>query len=549
MEEKLRLRVELEVKITGERPAGHPDDEHRDERRNGKDAEYHDRADPRQGTRRSDLGWVWRSIGGLLTMAGREADRVGGSLRAPSAYGCCPTDALLWTMVQPFTGRRVGAVPRRRRHPSTIPMCAKIEWPILRRTGPDATPAPSGTATAGRMTTVESDEGVSTDGLGHALRRMRDPVLLLLLPLGFAALDLAYGHGSVDVGFDFRGTLWEPARALLDGAPMYPEPTRAAVDIGNPAVYPPFAILLTAPLAFLSASAASWVWFAALAAAVLASMWIVGVRDWRCLVLALTSPVVLQGLYWGNLTLALLIPLALAWRYRERTTIVGVRGRVGCRCKADRLAARGLAARDEALPGSSWAAASAVVLVVGSWAVVGFDGMLDYPALLRETQDVYATRSDSIAGVLGGLGASVTLAVACCWLAGFGARRARVWVAPREGRRSEGVCVARRGRDRGVADRVAELRRVAVRADSSHVAPARSRVVLRLCRLARRPASQARGRRCAGPPAERPPMVWDLSHATPAAGKALGIVAIVLVVTAALVVGRRAPFRSTGRVD
>ena len=50
-------------------------------------------------------------------------------------------------------------------------------------------------------------------------------------------------------------------------------------------------------------------------------------------------------------------------------------------------------------------------------------------------------------------------------------------------------------------------------------------------------------------PSGVPAMVWDLSHATPAAGKALGIVAIVLVVTAALVVGRRAPFRSTGRVD
>ena len=193
-------------------------------------------------------------------MARPVADRVVVA-RAPSAYGCCPTDALLWTMVQPFTGRRVGAVARRRLHPSTIPMCAKMSGRSCGEPEPDATPAPSGTATAGRMTTVESDEGVSTDGLGHALRRMRDPVLLLLLPLGFAALDLAYGHGSVDVGFDFRGTLWEPARALLDGVPMYPEPTRAAVEIGNPAVYPPFAILLTAPLALLSAAAASWVWF------------------------------------------------------------------------------------------------------------------------------------------------------------------------------------------------------------------------------------------------------------------------------------------------
>ena len=65
-------------------------------------------------------------------------------------------------------------------------------------------------------------------------------------------------------------------------------------------------------------------WFVVLAAGVLASMWIVGVRDWRCLVLALTSPVVLQGLYWGNLTIALLLPLALAWRYRERATIAGL---------------------------------------------------------------------------------------------------------------------------------------------------------------------------------------------------------------------------------
>ena len=267
---------------------------------------------------------------------------------------------------------------------------------------------PSDTATAGGMTTVESNEPVSTDGLGHVLRRLRDPVLLLLVPLGFAALDLAYGHGSVNAGFDFRGTLWEPAQALFDGVSPYPEPTRAAVEIGNPAVYPPFAILLTAPLALLSASAASWAWFVALAGAVLASMWIVGVRDWRCLVLALTSPVVLQGLYWGNLSLALLLPLALAWRYRERATIAGVA--VGSAVAA-KLIAWPLVVwllLTKRYRAAAWASGSAVVLVVGSWAVVGFDGMLDYPALLRETQDVYATRSDSIAGVAGGLGASVT---------------------------------------------------------------------------------------------------------------------------------------------
>ena len=244
----------------------------------------------------------------------------------------------------------------------------KDEWTTLRRTGPDATPARSGAAAAGEMTTVESDDGVSTEGLGHALRRVRDPVLLLLVPLGFAALDLAYGHGSVDAGFDFRGTLWEPARALFDGVSMYPEPTRAAVEMGNPAVYPPFAILLTAPLAFLSAAAASWVWFVVLAAGVLASMWIVGVRDWRCLVLALTSPVVLQGLYWGNLTIALLLPLALAWRYRERATIAGlaVGSAVAAKLIAWPLVVWLLVTKRYRAAAS--ASASAVVLVAGSWA-------------------------------------------------------------------------------------------------------------------------------------------------------------------------------------
>jgi hypothetical protein len=388
------------------------------------------------------------------------------------------------------------------------------------------------------MTTVESDEGVSTDGLGHALRRVRGPVLLLLVPLAFAALDLAYGHGSVDVGFDFRGTLWEPARALLDGAPMYPEPARAAVEIGNPAVYPPFAILLTAPLALLSASAASWVWFAALAAAVLASMWIVGVRDWRCLVLALTSPVVLQGLYWGNLTLALLLPLALAWRYRERAPIAGVA--VGAAVAA-KLIAWPLVVWllvTKRYRAALWAATSAFVLVVGSWAVVGFDGIRDYPALLRETQDVYATRSDSIAGVLGGLGGSVTLAVACCWLAGLALVALAVWVARREDgdRKAFALLVAATIVASPIAwPNYAALLLVPIAVTWPRLAPAWFfGYAIWLAGLLPKPEAGDAPPRPQGVPA----MVWDLSHATPAAGKALGIVATVLVVTAALVVGR-----------
>ena len=274
-------------------------------------------------------------------------------------------------------------------------------------------------------------------------------------------------------------------------------------------------------------------------------MWIVGVRDWRCLVLALTSPVVLQGLYWGNLTLALLLPLALAWRYRERTTIVGVA--VGSAVAA-KLIAWPLVVWllvTKRYRAASWAAASAVVLVVGSWAVVGFDGMLDYPALLRETQDVYATRSDSIAGVLGGLGASVTLAVACCWLAGLALVALAVWVAPREDgdRKAFALLVAAAIVASPIAwPNYAALLFVPIAVTWPRLAPAWFfGYAVWLAGLLPKPeAGDAPPR-----PPDVPAMVWDLSHATPAAGKALGIVVVVLAVTAVLVVGRRSPSRST----
>jgi hypothetical protein len=315
-------------------------------------------------------------------------------------------------------------------------------------------------------------------------------------------------------------------------------------------VYPPFAVLLTAPLALLSASAAAWAWFVALAAAVLASMWIVGVRDWRCLVLALTSPVVLQGLYWGNLSLALLLPLALAWRYRERATIAGVA--VGSAVAA-KLIAWPLVVWllvTKRYRAACWAAGSAVVLVVGSWAVVGFDGMRDYPALLRETQDVYATRSDSIAGVVGGLGASVTVAVACCWVVGLALVALAVWVARREGgdRKAFALLVGAAIVASPIAwPNYAALLFVPIAVTWPRLAPAwffGYAVWLAGLLLPKPEAGDAPPR-----PQDVPAMVWDLSHATPAAGKALGIVVVVLAVTAGLTVARGSAARRVEHVD
>ena len=269
-------------------------------------------------------------------------------------------------------------------------------------------------------------------GFGVALRRMRDPILLFLLPVSFAALMIVGYSSSWPIGFDYRGTLWEPGRALLDGMSVYPEPTRDAVVVGNPAVYPPLFVLVSLPFALLPVSVASWLWFGVMALAVLVAMWILGVRDRRCLVLAIASPMVVQGLYYGNLTVLLVLPLALAWRYRDRPRAAGLAVGVAVAAKLFLWPLAVWLLLTRRFRAAAWAVGSSVALTFGAWAVIGFEGLADYPDLLRVVQDVYAVRSISLATVAGALGASTDVAVALAAAAGLALLLLAAWVVRRD---------------------------------------------------------------------------------------------------------------------
>ena len=93
---------------------------------------------------------------------------------------------------------------------------------------------------------------MSLSGLGEAFRGWT--LLAILAVFSIAALFMPLVESFGQLGFDFRGTLWEPARAIIDGSSMYPEPTRAAMELGTPAV-----------LALLPAGAAPWLWLLLLA--------------------------------------------------------------------------------------------------------------------------------------------------------------------------------------------------------------------------------------------------------------------------------------------
>jgi alpha-1,2-mannosyltransferase len=282
-------------------------------------------------------------------------------------------------------------------------------------------------------------------GLVGALHQLRDPLAFGIFPVVVGVLIIVWGWlPAWGIGFDFVGTLWEPARALLDGDPIYPAPVRASILVGNPSVYPPTAIVASTPLALLPQAAAAWLWFAVLGASLVAALRILGVRDWRCYVLAVMTPFVIQGTVFGNLTVLLVLVLALAWRYRDEARIAGTVIGAGVAMKfvvwplivwlvvTRRFRAAGLAV------------ACAVVLVFGTWAVLGFQGMTAYPHLLGELEKVYATRSISLATIAAGFGASLSVAVSVCWLAGALLLGGAAWVARRADgdRRAFTLCVA-----------------------------------------------------------------------------------------------------------
>ena len=165
---------------------------------------------------------------------------------------------------------------------------------------------------------------VSVRGLAAAV----SPALrMLVLAIGLVfAADLARrGLGEDWLGFDLRGTLWDPAIAIREGRDPYPAAERAEVDVGNPALYPPLLMLLVLPLTFLPWWLGLSTWLVILSGGMALSLYLLGVRDVRCYVAALVSAPVVTGLLWANAAVLLVLPVALAWKWRSHQLRSGVR--------------------------------------------------------------------------------------------------------------------------------------------------------------------------------------------------------------------------------
>jgi len=129
-----------------------------------------------------------------------------------------------------------------------------------------------------------------------------------------------------------------------------------------------------------------------------------GNRDWRCYGAALLWAPTLNGLHTASSSLLLVFAAALAWRYRDRVWPLAASVGLALALKlllwpllAWMLATRRLRA-------AVVTALVAVGVTVVTWALLGFEDLGRYPALLRRLAELEAEESYSLVGFWAALG-------------------------------------------------------------------------------------------------------------------------------------------------
>lgn len=278
---------------------------------------------------------------------------------------------------------------------------------------------------------AEGGQRTRASGLNEAGRRLFGPVALaviifLVVWWWFVLAIQAQPH---DWAFDFQ-QFWQGGNDVVNGVSPYPHANAlaGAGDTLDPEgirsvfrfPYPAGAAVLLAPLGALSFHAAAAVWSALLIASMLGALWILRVRDWRVLAIVVTSAPILSSIRLGTFTPVLVLLLAVAWRWRDRKWVSG--GALGAgiclKLLLWPLVAWFVASRRYAA--AAIAAFGATLVTLVAWAAIGFEGLADYPELLRKLADVVAVRSLSLVALGAAVGLPRGVADLIPWIAGLG---------------------------------------------------------------------------------------------------------------------------------
>ena len=220
--------------------------------------------------------------------------------------------------------------------------------------------------------------------------------------------------GGLAVPYDFAIFL-QATDDVRAGDNPYVDPDSVDEQAHAPYAYPPLLAIVLIPATALpddvSGSSPVGVLVSLfLIACVMGALALLDVRDWRCYPIALLYPPTLENVEYGAIGPLLALLVALAWRYRDRAAPAAVSLGAAVALKVFLWPLVVWLAATRRWRAAVGASAVAAALVLGSWALIGFDGMADYPALLRKLSDVEAENSYSAYAILATLGLPSTLA-------------------------------------------------------------------------------------------------------------------------------------------
>ena len=236
----------------------------------------------------------------------------------------------------------------------------------------------------------------------------RDGLLFGLPLLPWVIIVGIYRNGSG--AFDLH-VFWVAAHSIAHGISPY-DPTavaheRALVLAHSKstlsaawAVYPPALYAALVPFGLLPWHVAAPVGIAAIAAAAFLALRVMGVRDWRCYAVAAGSVPFAMTVVEGSISTCLMLATALAWR--GRAPIVSTAAAL-----VAKLFVWPTVFVVAALYGYRRAALlllGSLAAVLGSWAIIGFDSMMQYPKMLSDLSAAEGLDSFSSAGLVHALG-------------------------------------------------------------------------------------------------------------------------------------------------
>ncbi len=242
--------------------------------------------------------------------------------------------------------------------------------------------------------------GLDADGLIVALRRAGSIVLFGVLPVVVVVAVLAATFHNRFV-YDFHGVLYDGGRAVREGSDPYPVAflahAAAAHSAGRPTstvfavpVYPAPALVAAVPVSLLPFHLAGILYTGLSIVAMIAGLWLLGVRDWRCYGVSFLSWPLLDSLRLGQVNALLILGTGAVWYWRRQLV-------------APALALASIVAVNLFLWPLGFfmlitnrfrvAALSVLLFVVAAlagWAVIGFGTLSSYPRMLSNLSSVEA---------------------------------------------------------------------------------------------------------------------------------------------------------------